>query len=1188
MFLEKIELKGFKSFAERIQIDFVSGITCIVGPNGSGKSNITDAVRWVLGEQKASVLRGKQMQDIIFSGTEHRNFLNFAEVALYFDNEYGYFDLPFSQVSVKRRLHRSGESEYFINEAPCRLKDVKELFMDTGIGTDGYSIIGQGDIDNILSDNKFDRRLIFEEASGIVKSNTQKNESQRRLDKVQDNLDRLNDIFFEVKERIGPLKEESEKAREFLDIEKKVKDSQIKYLIDEYDKLKESIEEKEAIITISEETLSRDLKQRESLRESNTALGEGIQDLRTRLQSNNQRYQEIVRQGDGLNTEISVKEEQITHLEGTLKEKNDALEALREDRDKGAGLLRDKEDLVKTLKAELEADELGLIELMTELETLSDSSRLLSLDREELKENHGRLAADIEKDAMSLTTRQAYLEKQEALQSQRRLDLKTLEDRIAAEALALEEGRKVILEKSLAADKLLEELKGLEEERDRTEEALAGLKDKEEETLRRLYRKTSEIELYENMARNNEGIDSGMKRILTYMKQKHLTDRTLGIVADLVEIPKGYEEAFAVALGRSVSQIVTESELEAKEIIAALKKDRIGRASFLPMKFLKASPLRERISGKGFLGYAHEIPLFDKKFQKLFEYLLGKTLVVDTLENGIAISKSLGSYHRIVTLEGDLVIKGGPITGGAKVTQKNHIFQVKNALERMKGEKTALEAEVAQDRPSSGEKTERLEALGQAVKVKTRSLQEAREDLLRLRIEADNQEERHRENLKEGEALRESVLKAGDEIETEVDDLGQLEFNLEASRRQLKKIHEALVAQGQGPGHEASISRLEDGITEKKVEIATKTEALRNADEGRRQLETAMADQFRRIGQIEETIEALRDELVDLKDLTDQKRENLDAIRQTLKAFNEDQKGLSDQIEVKEAEKSRNEALVDDLTRELEDLRERIHELEVENAKLDVKRTSLSGNLWEQHELSIIEGRQRIASVEEFITKSELKQLRKRMKEIEHVNLESIEEYEQVKERYSFLSEQIEDLDLSRKELKSFIQKIERQMIKSFNETFDRINQSYQYVFGELFGGGSGELRLSEPDDVLNSDIEILCSPPGKKLQRINLLSGGEKALTAIALLFAVLKAKPTPFCVLDEIEAALDDVNVYKFGSFLRDFSKQSQFILITHRKGTMEYADTLYGVSMEEYGISKIISLKLTDYEFQEALDD
>jgi len=1188
LFLEKIELKGFKSFAERIQIDFVSGITCIVGPNGSGKSNITDAVRWVLGEQKASVLRGKQMQDIIFSGTAHRKFLNFAEVTLYFDNEYGYFDMPFSQISVKRRLHRSGESEYFINDTPCRLKDVKELFMDTGIGTDGYSIIGQGDIDNILSDNKFDRRLIFEEAAGIVKSNTQKNESQRRLDKVQDNLDRLYDIFSEVKERIGPLKEESEKAREFLMIEKKVKDSQIKYLIDEYDKLKATIEAKEKQIQASGEQLKTDLARREDLKRNMTELGESLRQLRQRLQSNNQRYQEIVNQGDTLNIEISVKEEQMTHLEGTIREKSDTLDSLREEYSERSGDLEEKQRLLEELKSGLEEDELALINLLESLEELEASRKLYSLDLEQLKEAYHRLDSSVNHDAASLMTRKASLQKNLEANLARQERLKILEETSDREQREIDEAAREITALEGVLGEQRENLRKDEAEREKVEDALEALKAQEEEALRRFYRKNSEIELYENMAKNKEGIDSGMKRILAYLKERRLENKILGIVADLLEIPEGFEEAFAVALGRSVSQIVTESEVEAKEIIGHLKRDNIGRASFLPMQFLKATPFTGKVTGEGFLGFGHELPRYEKKYQKLFAYLLGKTLVVDTLEHGIALSKSLSGYHRIVSLEGDLIIKGGPITGGAKTTQKHHVFQVKSALETMKKELTVLEEQVKGHREGLKEKTGILEACNRRIKASTQEMLRDREALLKLKIEVENSGKLHEKTLSEYRQLQETFQTLGDEIDTERDDLNHLEMTLKADREQLAKIEGALHDPGEDSNQGESLLALEGKITEKKVEIATKNEQLRNTTENCRLLEAASKEQQRKIAQIEESLEILREELVDLKDLTDQKRENYDGIRQTLQVFNEEQKKISDEIESLEATRLENEATVDRLTLEIEGHRETIHELEVENAKLDVKRTSLSGNLWEQHELSVIEGRQRIASVDEFITKTELKHLRKRMKEIEHVNLASIEEYEQVQERFTFLSEQIEDLELSRKELKGFIQKIERQMVRDFNETFERINQGYQYVFSELFGGGSGEIRLSEPEDVLNSDIEILCSPPGKKLQRINLLSGGEKALTAIALLFAVLKAKPTPFCVLDEIEAALDDVNVYKFGNFLKDFSKQSQFILITHRKGTMEYADTLYGVSMEEYGISKLISLKLTDYEFQEALDD
>jgi chromosome segregation protein len=1188
LFLTKIELKGFKSFADRIEIDFITGITCIVGPNGSGKSNITDAIRWVLGEQKARVLRGSHMQDIIFNGTSHRKALNFAEVALYFDNSTGFFDSEFLQISVRRRLHRSGESEYFINEAPCRLKDVKELIMDTGIGTDGYSIIGQGNIDNILSDNKFDRRLIFEEAAGIVKFNTKKNESEKRLVKVDDNINRINDIINEVGSRIEPLKEESEKAREFLDIEKKVKESEIKYLLDEYDSYKNKIDESNHEKIEKEQLLNKLIEEKRIHIDKQQDSQELLKTKKNDVEKVNQQYQILAKDKDELLIDVKVREEktsnkknEINKIEENIKNETDNLNMIKE----GNSV---KENEKSVLESEREKTETSIIELEDSYEKKVEEYKLINSDKDELFNQLINKRSKLEILKAEKNTSLEYIDKLKIRNEEAITNKNESQEKIENGTNLLKENNSKINEIDNEIEQNETILKIKEIEKDRLDDEIYEYKTKMEEIKRLRYRAESEIELYENMEKNYEGINSNVRRILQYIERQNLNNKIIGIVADLIKIPEGYEEALAVALGRSATQIVTETENQTKELINLLKKDKVGRATFLPLSFMKSYKNNVKLSGDGFLGFAKEIISFDNKYDSLIDYLLGKTLIVDNIDNGIKLSKKLTGRYKIVTLDGDVIITNGPITGGSKGNQKDNIFKRKQQLESLKKRIKEYNDQLIEIREKIAAKEKKIISIDSEINQLKEGLISNRSkktiiktdnQVLINKLENDNKDfERHLKEIKNDE----------EEIETEENDRAYLHDAIELLIVDIDKI-EGIINDATLSGvDESQLKQMEESNTQLKINYAKINENIKN-------ISFIINQEHKKVHQITANLERLKnlldsekDQLIDDIELLDYKRNQLSDLQETINYLDSKRNDIKANINEIEDNINKLSEKLNEVENSTNETREFIHEIEVVMAKLEVKISGISNNLWENKELSIVEAKMIIENVDEFISKSELKRLRKRMKEIEHVNLDSIQEYDAVKERYEFLSTQLEDLTVSKSELVKFIKQMERKIVKSFRDTFNEINESFKIVFSKLFGGGHGEIVMTNPDDVLGTDINIMASPPGKKMQNINLLSGGEKALTAIALLFSVLKAKPTPFCILDEIEAALDDSNVYKFGHFLREFSTESQFILITHRKGTMEYADALYGVSMQEYGISNVISLKLSDYEFQEELDD
>jgi len=1187
VYLKKIELKGFKSFADRIEIDFLSGITCIVGPNGTGKSNITDAVKWVLGEQKASSLRGEKMQDVIFNGTVHRKALNFAEVILYLDNKSGFFNSEFTDISIKRRLHRSGESEYLINNNQCRLKDVKELFMDTGVGTSGYSIIGQGNIDDILSDNKFDRRLIFEEAAGIVKFNTKKTEAKRRLEKVDDNIDRINDIVIEVEDRIEPLKEESEKAKEFISIEKQVKSGEIKYLLDEYNDYKYKADSIEKKMIEKENELTKLKDKKVLLIEKIDYTTNLVKDIKEKLEKLKSSSSSLLKEKDDSNIDIKVREEKLSNKKNELSKMK---ENLMEIQNKYTEVSNDIDLYNKKLKNLSEDKNLlsnELITLDSKHAFLKEKKILQESGKDEINEKLVNVLGNIESNKAQKEKINEYIEKlkeRNNITNQSKKLAKELVDD-SNEKLKKNSLVHVDLDNKMEKNITISNIKAVEV--DNVNKKIEEKKLMFEEINKTKYKAESELEVLKNIEKSSDGINSTIKRILKYFKDKKLNDQIIGMVSDLMEVPDGYEEAISVSLGRALTNIVTESDETASELIKYLKKDNVGRATFLPIGSFKEIHKKTKISGNGFLGYAAEIIKYDDKYKNMFDYLLGKVLIVDNIDNGIKLSKTLKQYFKIVTLDGDVIITNGAISGGSKNKHADNMFKRKQKIDLL--DKKCVE--LTQKSSEIGEAIDKYKARydeiidtmeklkNQLIDYKSKkSILVTEDQVLVNKLENDNK------NYKLLSNDQKSIEK---ELGKELENLNTVNNKINELIKEKSKLESILTGDKDPINSEKSLNEVENLMTEIKIEIAKNIENTRNSQSKVEELVNINEQANQRIVYLNELIEKFEEEIFEEIELLDFKKDIFSKLLEKVKEISIKKSNYTEEI-LKYEENVENYSRK---TQEVEDstnnLRENIHSNEIEKTKLDVKSVNISNKIWELYEMSVIEAQNYIKDIVEFISKTQFKKLKRRLKEIEHVNLNSIKEYEVLKERYEFMLGQLEDLTTSKEELNKFIHQMERKIVKRFRETFNDINKEFKITFNKLFGGGTGELVLEDPNDILGSDINIMASPLGKKMKNINLLSGGEKALTAIALLFAVLKAKPTPFCILDEIEAALDDVNIFKFGEFLRDLSKKSQFVVITHRKRTMEFADVLYGVSMQEYGVSNIISVNLAEYDFEEEVN-
>ena len=1180
MYLKRLEMQGFKSFADKTVIELMPGITSVIGPNGSGKSNIADCIKWILGEQSMKSLRGAKTQDVIFAGTQNRKSLGFAEASLVFDNTDGALPIEFSEVTITRKIYRSGETGYYINKAPCRLKDVVELFMDTGIGRDGYSIIGQGKIDEILSNKSEDRRHIFEEAAGIVKYRTRKEESEKKLEQTKLNVLRINDIITEIEGNLEPLQQQSDKAKQYLNLKEELKNVEVGLFLYLIEKNKKDLDEIVKNEEIMKSNLNLEEGKLEKIKILKDELKEEIDEITNKIEQMQNIGFESQKQIEQYNSNINVAKNKIqSNKEIIERNKAEILELQK----KVDGLKQDieqKESRKTSLKQNKESFEKELKEKEEELAKLTKKLSSKELEIEEIKK---RVEVNTDKKyelQAEISKIQANLENYDKRQKQLKQEISSqiLEiDRIKIKKEDIEKEFNIIENNR---NKVLKELENNEKQRDEITTKLKQFDEQINNLTNELRMKTSRHNFLVETEKEKEGYIKSVKQLLLDCeKDQELNKGMYGVIANLISVPKEYETAIEMALGANLQNIVTETEQDAKKLIEYLRKNNLGRASFLPISSIKGKKL-ETIKGKkvGVVGIASDLIKFDKRYEQIILNLLGRTVIVDNMQNAINLSKENNNTFRIITLEGDIINISGSMTGGS-VSKKTvnilgrskEIEQLKQEIEQIKGKIEEQEKEKQKYENSSEEAFEEVENLSKQLqeieityateKQRLQSIDENIKDLqerMNKQKEEQTNSEKSRENLKqEKEKQEKEILNIIEQNKKDREIIDEFSNSNKDTQKYIDDLNEDItnlkISVTSFNESEASIEEMAEMLN-KEIETHTK-----NIKSKKAQIETYEKENIELLKQIEET----EKQIENVKMQVTNSGENIEKLKTNRIEKNQ-------KLSKKENEQTEEFMLI-------EDLKSQVTKLEIKKSKTEEDITEIINKMWEEYELTPNQAGNFPKPENIQLSQRKVNNLRTDIRELGSVNVNSIEEYKNLKQRYDFMCEQRLDLEESMTKLRKVISEMTETMKNQFKEKFEIINKNFGEVFKELFGGGQAEVTLTDENNILESGIEITVQPPGKKLQNMTLLSGGEKAFTAIALLFAILKINPAPFCVLDEIEAALDDVNVYRYAEYLKKYTKDTQFLVITHRKGTMEVADTVYGVTMEEKGISKLLSIKL-----------
>ncbi|MCM3717189.1 chromosome segregation protein SMC [Fictibacillus phosphorivorans] len=1181
MFLKRIDVAGFKSFAERIQVEFVQGVTAVVGPNGSGKSNISDAVRWVLGEQSAKSLRGSKMEDIIFAGSDNRKPLNVAEVTLTLDNEDQHLPLDYNEISITRRVYRSGDSEYLINKQQCRLKDIVELFMDSGLGREAFSIIGQGRVEEILSSKSEERRKIFEEAAGVLKYKTRKHKAEQKLFETQENLNRVEDILHELEGQVEPLKIQASIAKDYLDKKQELEIVETAVLVQEIEDLHERWEKQKtwvAELQKQESELSAKVKQGES----------AIERARLDMQAMDESIDEL--QGA-----LLLASETLEKLEG----KKEVLKERKKNYDQNKTSLLEQIQQLKVKKEQLET------QLRSEKSILTDKEKQLKAVRKQVSEEESRLTVlemDVEAELEKLKS--DYFERLNE-QTTIRNEMRYIEDqakqqtfkssRLDEENNRFLQQREEIKNKREQAEKSYKEAEAQLKEKQEEYQKLKAAVSVEEQESRSLQEKLyqayqyiqqfkSKKEMLESMQDEYAGFMQGVKEVLKAKETK--LPGIQGAVAELLSVPSEVETAIETALGASMQHVVVDRDQNAMKAIQFLKQTRAGRATFLPLNVIKSrnvssADVHNARTVDAFVGVAADLVQYDQKYKNIVGNLLGNIIISRDLAGANAIAKKVNYRYRIVTLEGDVVSPGGSMSGGSLkqkssslLSRQREVEALTEKLASMQKQTLSLEDKVSKLKEKvvkNNEALDRLQAEGEKLRELEQELKsnlrelEIQEKSLNDRLQLYDREKHTFESEKSAADHRLSKLKK--KLEEAVKSGNELEKTI-ADLTEKKKMHQS------------SKEELRETLTKLKIKAAELEQQVANQKEKSVRLEEEFSDVSARSKETEEDYWLLEEEM----NSSSSGEDSLD--EQIMQKRHEKNTALK-LIAERRQERTESFRTIESMEVELKEAKRQYKQLsdglkteEVSINRLDVELESRLTHLREEYELSY-EGAKLKHKLEIPLedAKRKVKLIKMAIEELGVVNLGAIEEYERVSQRYEFLIEQRDDLTEAKNTLYGVISEMDEEMKNRFEETFTSIRSHFGIIFKELFGGGRADLVLTQPEDMLATGVDIMAQPPGKKLQQLGLLSGGERALTAIALLFAILKVRPVPFCILDEVEAALDDANVNRFAKYLRTFSKETQFIVVTHRKGTMEEADVLYGVTMQESGVSKLVSVRLEE---------
>lgn len=1185
MYLESLELQGFKSFPDKIKLTFDKGITAVVGPNGSGKSNIGDAVRWVLGEQSSKTLRGAKMEDVIFSGTQFRKPVGFAQVTLNIINNKGILQIPSEQVSVTRKLYRSGESEYLINGSQVRLKDIYELFMDTGLGRDGYSIIGQGRVAEIVSAKSGERREIFEEAAGISKFRYKKAEAERKLEAAEDNILRLRDIIGELESRVEPLRIQSEKAAKFIEYSETKKSLEITVWVRQIDDLKKSLEELSDKLLISTNEYN-------GIESDITRLEDEIQSLSDKMQDNTLRIEEMrteiletERSNTRIHADIAVCENDIHHCEENIadieKQQELTLNSNQENRriieEKLSDIKNTEQDIADTKeKFEEVNNELAAAvseqdsfnnrfsEVQSALNKLyikqSEYSIALSSGRQSIDDINEQIALAKEQDEnMRMAAEDLEREKAEAADGISMLDEKTgeLNNRIGG----LSKLHGVRAEKLAAAKKQLEDIN-------------FGIRDKDQR-----------IRMLNDLENSMEGFAHSVKQVLKASKTGQLSG-VYGSVAQLIKVDSQYSVAIETALGGALQNIIVENEDIAKRGIRLLQETKAGRATFLPITSVKGNRLNENglDSCDGFIALAVDLVKFDAKLTGIYTSLLGRIVIAEDIDLATNIAKKYGYKFRIVTLDGQVINAGGSFTGGS-TAKSSGVLTRKNDIERLNAERSQL-AEKLTDVKQSCEKLQaETDKLGFDIAAARDELNTVNADKIRFESELKRIEAMLAQNIEQRSSAKQNASKLADKLKETEQFISEASLKLEETEKEISEKEKTV---SENEEQRLAMQNKREALTEEMSSLKLHEAELNKDLEALHAEVKRLEEQCLEIG---DNSARLALELDAQRGIIKEKQEKIEALNAKLAGTKDsvaeiNGKIIAAQTEQRLMEQRSNEHRAK--VRELSDGKEKYSRemTRLEERKISVQSSydKIISDMAEQYNMYLSEAVELAVPVDDLlIVQRDLAEIKQKIRSLGNVNVAAIEEYKEVSERYNFMSEQLNDVETSKRELEKLIDELTDNMRRQFTESFNSINSNFKQIFVELFGGGHAELSLTDPDDVLESGIEIRVAPPGKVINNLSLLSGGEQAFVAIAIYFSILKLKPAPFCILDEIEAALDDINVTKYAQYLRKFTDTTQFILITHRRGSMDEADVMYGVTMQEKGTSKILRLEQPPIELE-----
>lgn len=1186
MYLKSIEVHGFKSFANKIVFDFHNGITGIVGPNGSGKSNVADAVRWVLGEQSVKQLRGSSMQDVIFAGTENRKPLSYAYVAITLDNSDHQLAVDFEEVTVARRLYRSGESEYLINGNTCRLKEVSELFYDTGIGKEGYSIIGQGQIDRILSGKPEERRELFDEAAGIVKFKKRKVTAQKKLDSERENLVRVNDILSELERQVGPLERQAEKARTYLKKKSEQKEYDVNLFLLESERIEREHKETEEKYRIADAQLKETNAAYDRIRKEYDELGSGIAQMDERINSIREEIGNTSMVRQKLENQIQLLTEQIHTAKLTDEHLQSRLDAIGREKaervSSRASYGGKKADCDAQLVRIEESRRTAQEELAAIQERIADCNAGLDSGQKELVELLNN-KAQIQSRQQRSDTMIEQINIRKAELTKRLLDRKTREAELNAVLLENEHKLRDINETIAGIRKKEEELSGEERKwRRKAGENDSLLEEKKADYLKQ----QSRLESLKNIAERYDGYGSSIRRV---MEQKAKNPGLLGVVSDLIQVDKEYETAIETALGGSIQNIVTEDEGTAKRMIAFLKEKRLGRATFLPLTSVRAksNPRNEAaLQEPGVIGVANRLVHCDRKYDEVAAYLLGRVIVVDTIDHAIALAKKNRYSLNIVTLEGEHLSPGGSMTGGAFRNSANLLARNRQ-MEEMEKRLSDLRRELE-------ELKSRREDVATALELNADELASVRNSLQQsyiLQNTAQMNVDRARQQRDESEAVFSDLMMENAQIEDQIAEIKGNMAKIKEDTANAKKREEEIAQQAKNyqamlEEQTAREGAASDRLSQIVLELANVRQNAEFAQENIDRIDAEIGKYDAESRELVENAKTSREEV-------DRKQKDIEEIRQTILSSSDSHAKLEEELRADQEKKDKMSEDYRGFFQRQEEIAKRQSDLDKEIFRLNSQREKLkdalenhTNYLWEEYELAPHAALK--LRNEAYGDLAALKKLAAQVKDeirrLGDVNVNAIEEYREVSERYGFLKGQHDDLVEAEQTLIGIIEDLDAGMRRQFSEKFQEIQKEFDKAFKQLFGGGHGTLELVEDEDILECGIRIIAQPPGKKLQNMMQLSGGEKALTAIALLFAIQALKPSPFCLLDEIEAALDDSNVTRYAKYLNKLTKNTQFIVITHRRGTMAAADRLYGITMQEKGVSTLVSVNLIENDLDE----